>query len=253
MAGAYSIAVQYQSSYPVGECRISIPRTTGNEQSLFIINWRTQKMASAANYTTPQEAFWAGDFGTEYMGRNNSDQLLASNLNFFTKALKQAGNISSCLELGANIGMNLKALKLLYPGIELKAAEINPDAAKVLKGVIGEENVYSGSIFDCPITGNVDLSLIKGVLIHINPEMLTAVYEKLYRASDRFILVCEYYNPTPVSISYRGHSDRLFKRDFAAEILDKYSDLALVDYGFAYHRDAAFPQDDITWFLMQKG
>jgi spore coat polysaccharide biosynthesis protein SpsF len=83
--------------------------------------------------------------------------------------------------------------------------------------------------------------------------MLTVVYEKIYQASDRFILVCEYYNPTPTSISYRGHSDRLFKRDFAGEMLDKYSDLTLVDYGFAYHRDAAFPQDDITWILMQKG
>jgi spore coat polysaccharide biosynthesis protein SpsF len=55
-----------------------------------------------------------------------------------------------------------------------------------------------------------------------------------------------------VSISYRGHSDRLFKRDFAGEMLDKYADLSLVDYGFCYKRDKAFPQDDITWFLLQK-
>ena len=99
----------------------------------------------------------------------------------------------------------------------------------------------------------VDLSLIKGVLIHINPDMLPVVYEKLYNASRRFVLVCEYYNPSPVAISYRGHSDRLFKRDFAGEMMDKYPDLKLVDYGFAYRRDPAFPQDDITWFLMEKG
>lgn len=209
-------------------------------------------MTANANYTTPQEEFWAGNFGTEYIGRNESSQLLASNLNFFTKALKQAGRVSSCLELGANIGMNLKALQLLYPGIELKGAEINADAAKLLGDTIGENNVYKGSIFDYPITDKVDLSLIKGVLIHINPEMLSAVYEKLYQASSRCILVCEYYNPSPVAIPYRGHTDRLFKRDFAGEMLDKYSDLTLVDYGFAYRRDPAFPQDDITWFLMEK-
>jgi len=205
-----------------------------------------------SKYATPQEAFWAGDFGSEYIGRNDSEQLLASNLNFFTKALKQAGKISSCLELGANVGMNLKALQLLYPGIEFKAAEINPDAAKLLAGFIGEKNVYSGSIFDYPVTSKVDLSLIKGVLIHINPDMLSVVYEKLYQACNRFILVCEYYNPSPVTISYRNHSDRLFKRDFAGEMLEKYSDLRLVDYGFAYRRDPAFPQDDITWFLIEK-
>lgn len=209
-------------------------------------------MTDANNYTTPQEEFWAGAFGSEYIGRNDSDQLLASNLNFFTKALDQAGKISSCLELGANLGMNLKALQLLYPGIELKGVEINSDAASLLSGLIDEKNVYLGSIFDYPITSKVELSLIKGVLIHINPVMLNAVYEKLYQASKRFILVCEYYNPSPVAISYRGHADRLFKRDFAGEMLEKYSDLRLVDYGFAYRRDPAFPQDDITWFLMEK-
>ena len=209
-------------------------------------------MTSKTNYTTPQEEFWASNFGTEYIGRNDNNQLLASNLNFFTKALKQAGKISSCLEFGANIGMNLKALQLIYPGIDLKGVEINADAAKLLRGLVGDENVYEGSIFDYPVTEKVDVSLIKGVLIHINPDMLNVVYENLYQASSRYILVCEYYNPSPVVITYRGHADRLFKRDFAGEMLDKYTDLTLIDYGFAYRRDPAFPQDDITWFLMEK-
>ena len=65
-------------------------------------------------------------------------------------------------------------------------------------------------------------------------------------------MICEYYNPSPTTIAYRGHSDRLFKRDFAGEMLEKFSDLKLVDYGFSYHRDNSFPQDDITWFLLQK-
>ena len=209
-------------------------------------------MTDSSKFATPQEAFWAGQFGSEYIGRNDSNQLLASNLNFFTKALKQAGRLSSVLEFGANIGMNLKALQLLYPGILLRGIEINPDAAKQLGDLIGLANVHEGSIFDYPVKDKVDLSMIKGVLIHINPEMLHVVYEKLYQATNRYILVSEYYNPSPVAISYRGHADRLFKRDFAGEMLDKYPDLSLVDYGFAYRRDPAFPQDDITWFLMEK-
>lgn len=209
-------------------------------------------MTAANNYATPQEAFWAGEFGTEYIGRNDGAQMLASNLNLLSKALKQAGRISSCLEFGANIGMNLKALQLLYPGIHLKAVEINPDAAKVLANLIGENNVFEGSIFEYPVSDQVDISLIRGVLIHIHPDMLPIVYEKLYQVSKRFILLGEYYNPSPVSIAYRGHADRLFKRDFAGEMLEKYPDLKLVDYGFVYRRDPAFPDDDITWFLMEK-
>lgn len=209
-------------------------------------------MTTRSSYGTPQEAFWAGDFGTEYITRNDSSQLLASNLNLFTKALSQTGNISSCIEFGANIGMNLKALQLLYPGIELKGVEINNDAARLLGDLIGKNNVHYGSIFDFSIHDKADLSLVKGVLIHIDPQMLEVVYEKLYQASRRYILICEYYNPSPVTIAYRGHSDRLFKRDFAGELLDQYTDLTLINYGFTYHRDPAFPQDDITWFLLKK-
>jgi pseudaminic acid biosynthesis-associated methylase len=82
--------------------------------------------------------------------------------------------------------------------------------------------------------------------------MLSNAYETLYESSNKYILVAEYYNRTPVSIKYRDHNDRLFKRDFAGEILDKYPDLTLVDYGFVYHRDNNFPKDDLSWFLLEK-
>ena len=203
-------------------------------------------------FTTEQENFWRGEFGSDYISRNQGQGLLASNLNFFTKAFSQAGKINSCIEFGANIGMNLKALELLYPEIELQGVEINEVACKKLQSLIGEQNTHQTSIFDFPISKQFEVSLIKGVLIHINPDKLSLVYEKLYKASSRYILIAEYYNPSPVAIPYRGHQDRLFKRDFAGEFLDIYSDVTLVDYGFSYHRDSAFPQDDITWFLIEK-
>ena len=64
-------------------------------------------------------------------------------------------------------------------------------------------------------------------------------------------MIAEYYNPSPVGIDYRGYKDKLFKRDFAGEMLDGYQDLKLVNYGFCYHR-GTFPQDDISWFLLEK-
>ncbi len=205
-----------------------------------------------AEYQTEQENFWAGIFGTEYIQRNDSQELLASNLSFFSRTLSKAGILTSCVEFGANIGMNLRAIKLLYPNIELNAVEINKDAARELGNFIGDKAVFTGSIFDYPIEKQSDIVLIKGVLIHINPDKLEATYRKIYDSARRNILICEYYNPSPVAIPYRGHSDRLFKRDFAGEMMDMFTDLTLIDYGFVYHRDPAFPQDDINWFLMQK-
>ena len=69
--------------------------------------------------------------------------------------------------------------------------------------------------------------------------------------SNRYVLVAEYYNPTPVSVDYRGHKNKLFKRDFAGELIDLYG-MRLIDYGFFYHRDNQTPQDDITYFLLEK-
>ena len=55
-----------------------------------------------------------------------------------------------------------------------------------------------------------------------------------------------------LKLKYRGHDGKLFKRDFCGEMMDKYSDLKLVDYGFGYRRDPVFQQDDMTWFLLEK-
>jgi pseudaminic acid biosynthesis-associated methylase len=203
-------------------------------------------------YRTEQEAFWAGDFGTDYIYRNQGEGLLASNLDFFGKSLRQARGLNSCIEFGANIGMNIRALKLLYPRIDAHAIEINPEAAKQLSKAIPHDQVHNISILDFTPSRQWDLALIKGVLIHINPEVLPQVYDKLFSACGRYLMVAEYYSPTPVAIPYRGHSDRLFKRDFAGELMDRHTQLHLVDYGFAYRRDPDFPQDDITWFLMEK-
>lgn len=204
------------------------------------------------DYSTEQEKFWAGEFGTDYISRNEGDLLLASNLDFFSKALRCAQNIKTCIEFGANIGMNLKALKLLHPEQEQHAIEINEDAAKQLGQFLPAANIHHTSILEFSSDQVWDMVLIKGVLIHINPDMLPQVYDKLVSSSGKYLLVSEYYNPAPVAIPYRGHSDRLFKRDFAGEIMEQHPQMKLVDYGFVYHRDPNFPQDDITWFLLEK-
>ena len=201
---------------------------------------------------TEQEEFWQGNFGNEYIDRNQSDILLASNTSFFSKVFNRTGKIDSIMEFGCNIGMNLKAIRTLLPESNLSGIEINKRAVDDLNKWEGKAHVIEGSILDIELDTRFDLTLIKGVLIHINPERLDDVYTRLYNFSDKYICIAEYYNPTPVTIPYRGHDNRLFKRDFAGELMNKYPDLELMDYGFLYQNDPIFPQDDITWFLMKK-
>lgn len=205
-------------------------------------------------YKTEQEAFWAGEFGTEYIKRNQDNELLSSNLHFFSKALKGAGKFNSVIEFGANIGMNIRALQFLYPNCAVKGIEINDEASKELGRHIGIENVIHSSVLDLDTRNlTADISLIKGVLIHINPEFLEVVYQKLYDVATRYIFIAEYYNPVPVEIPYRGHANKLFKRDFAGDFLKLFPACTIADYGFAYRNDPQAPQDDITWFLIRKG
>lgn len=206
-------------------------------------------------FKTEQERFWAGEFGSDYIARNQGVLPIAANVALFSRILQRTNSVGSCLEFGANIGLNLRALRILLPEAHFSAIEINPTAGEILKQWFdddGNGKVYQQSILEWESANHYDLVLIKGVLIHISPEVLQEVYAKLYETSKRYILVAEYYNPTPLGVSYRGHEDKLFKRDFAGEMLDLYPDLTLLDYGFAYHRDPNFPQDDITWFLLEK-
>lgn len=204
------------------------------------------------SYSTEQENFWAKDFGDEYIGRNESRELLASNVSFFAKILSNTQRVESLIELGANVGMNIGALQTLLPNARMSAVEINSRAAQELGARHSGVEVFNESVIEFESTNKWDLVLIKGVLIHLNPNVLNTVYRKMAQMASKYVVIAEYYNPTPVSLNYRGHSDRLFKRDFAGEFLDEHTNFHLLDYGFAYHRDPMFPQDDINWFLLER-
>ena len=155
------------------------------------------------------------------------------------------------MELGPNIGLNFKALGLLFPTLQMTGVEINHQAAAEC-AKLDRVTVIEDSVLTFETDEKFDLTLTSGLLIHINPDDLPTVYDKLYNYSRRFIVISEYYNPTPVEVVYRGNEGKLFKRDFAGEIMDRFPDVELIDYGFVYHRGEAFPGGDSNWFLMKK-
>ena len=204
------------------------------------------------HYCTPQEAFWAGEFGDRYIERNDSEQFVEAKAAMFASALRRTRGIRSVLEFGCNVGVNLAALSRLIPSVELRAIEINATAAALARVRLPEATITTGSILEVEIDAACDLAFTCGVMIHLNPEVLPEVYAKLASASRRYVLIAEYYNPSPVSVSYRGHAERLFKRDFAGEFLAAHPEFRLLDYGFVYRRDPVAPLDDITWFVLEK-
>ena len=195
-------------------------------------------------YKTEQEEFWAGVEGANYIDRNSSPQQLYSKIAMWSNILRSANSIRSIRELGCNIGLNLIAIKKLCPEVSLSGYEINEKAIEKAKEA-NVADIHRGSILDPINEAPVDLTFTSGVLIHINPNFLSNVYDNLVGGSNRYVLVSEYYNPTPTKVRYRGCEDRLFKRDFAGDLIDNYN-LKFVDYGFIYRRDKWAPQDDVS-------
>ncbi len=203
---------------------------------------------------TKQESFWEGKFGNEYISRNQSANIDAANIQLFSEIFgKLLFKPKSFIELGANIGNNLKAIKTICPTCKTIGVEINSTAAKILEESDFCDLTINETLFDIDSSQYIsDISMTKGVLIHINPKFLDKALDILYRSSRKYILLIEYFNPTPVEVIYRGHEKKLFKRDFARDLMKRYTDLTLIYYGFKYNGDKLFPQDDLTWFLLSK-
>jgi spore coat polysaccharide biosynthesis protein SpsF len=196
------------------------------------------------------DEFWKGEFGNDYQKRQKDSEVgsVESNMHFFTRILEHTFDVRTIIEFGAGTGQNIAALHKIDPDLKLTSVEINEQAAVE----IPQGHVYRTSMLDYRPGGTgFDLAFTKGCLIHVPPVDLPKAYDVLYHSSKRYILIAEYFSPDPVMIEYRGHKDKLWKRDFAGEMLDRFPDLEVVDYGFVSKRDE-FPQDDLTFFLLRK-
>lgn len=204
-------------------------------------------------YMNEQEEFWINSIARDYMLANSSFNVPLA-IEAWHKMLSKidVSSLNSFLECGCNIGRNLKSLKSLAPNATAAVIEINGEALDIaMKNNVVSE-AFHGSIKDADLNHEFNLVFTSGVLIHINPQDLPVTMQKIYDLSDRYILIAEYFNRTPVSIEYRGQSDKLFKRDFGKEFLENFN-LKLLDYGFLWGHifdEAGF--DDITYWLFEK-
>ena len=206
--------------------------------------------------TTPQIEFWRGEFGDIYTDRNMATpQQLAARLSMWSDILRPlAGKLPrSVLEVGCNLGINLRALQVLLPAATLSAVEPNDRAREVLLSdcVLDEANLRGGTAQSIDFPDRIaDLAFTSGVLIHIHPDQLLAACEEIHRCASRYVACIEYFSDTPVTIPYRGHDDRLFKRDFGGYWLDNFPDLTVLASGFAWKRTTGL--DNLTWVLFEK-
>ncbi len=210
---------------------------------------------SSGPVDTAQSAAWRGDFGTLYTERNLPDEAaLAGRLRLWSALINtmQGAMPQSVLEVGANAGLNLRALRLLCAA-SFHAVEPNAQARARLigDGVVPAERVYDSIATAIPLDdGAVDLAFTSGVLIHIAPDQLLESCREIHRVSRRYVACVEYFSDKPSELPYRNHDGLLFKRDFGSFYLDNFADLRVIDYGFFWKRVTGL--DNLTWWVFEK-
>jgi pseudaminic acid biosynthesis-associated methylase len=195
---------------------------------------------------------WRGQFGDSYANRNAIDSATIQEAeNVFSRILGGIEQPHRVLEVGANVGINLTALRTILPAARLSAVEPNRAACDQLRA-IGIDDVFESDSYRIPAPdASFDLVFTSGVLIHIPPSRLAEAMSEIVRVSRRYVLACEYFSHTPEEANYRGSSGMLWKRDFGAEYQRLFPSLRVVGYGFLWIRE--FPHfDNQNWWLFEK-
>ncbi len=195
-----------------------------------------------------QLAIWQGEFGRAYTERNVLDRRTrepAFREMFAGLALERV------LEVGCNRGHNLATLAdgLRIPGVF--GIEPGEHALELARNASPRAFVLPGRAEALPFRDQwFDLVFTCGVLIHVPPAGLDAALAEIVRCSRRYVLAVEYFAPEETRIDYRGHSELLWKRDYAAEYCRRHSELRVLRKGYL---DSADGFDHSTWWLFERG
>jgi pseudaminic acid biosynthesis-associated methylase len=204
---------------------------------------------SDSDQTTRLEALWAGDFGDAYVDRNLEAE--SGRGDFWRDQIERLG-IESVLEVGCNIGGNLRWLAELIGAENVAGVDLNEKALELLRQRVpgvdarlarGRQLAFEDASFDLLFT--------TGVLIHQDPEtQLEPMMREIVRCARRYVICGEYYADELTEVPYRGQEGALFKQDFGALYQRLFPELKLVADGFLSPREGSW--DDLTYWIFRK-
>ncbi len=198
---------------------------------------------------------WKGSFGDQYIDRNRlSVKNIRDRIAMWRAVLPPLVRTDQILEIGSGVGANLFALKI--EGFDsLHACEPNAKARAEMygHGIIHPERVFDGdaTMIESHF-GKLSMSLVFtcGVLIHINPKDLREIFRQMCQVSRRYIILAEYFSPTPTWVPYHGEQAALYKDDFGGRIMDQCPGLKLLKCKFFWKRTTGI--DNLTVWTFEK-
>lgn len=148
--------------------------------------------------TNKQIELWKGDYGNHYQDNKNPWHEETAREIVWGQLLSTMKPVpNSFIEVGPAQGLNLRILKRIYDNgnipVSFAAVEINDKARERLKDFNAQED-FTNLKADCVFTW--------GVLIHVHPNNLVEIMQKIYDASTKYIICCEYFNPHTIELKY---------------------------------------------------
>jgi pseudaminic acid biosynthesis-associated methylase len=193
------------------------------------------------------EHLWGGQFGDSYVERNKT---VGEHRGPFWKELLDDLQLKNVLEVGCNLGGNLRWIASILPPKNVYGVDINLKSLEELHNYYPAINAIWSPARDLPYRDRwFDLVFTMGVLIHQPEDALPIVMSEIVRCSKRYVLCSEYFAQETQEVSYHGQRGALFKRNYASIYLNLFPELRLIKEGFLGKKDG---WDDVTYWVFEK-
>lgn len=193
------------------------------------------------------EDLWRGSFGSEYTDRNAG---AGDKRARFWRELLSEFPVSSVLEVGCNLGANLRWIQPHVSSGAIVGIDVNDYALRRLKVALPDLRAAAAVARELPFRDDAfDLVFTMGVLIHHAPDALPAAMSEIVRCARRYVLCGEYFAESLTEVFYRGQHGALFKQDFGARYQELFPGLRLLKQGRLFEEDG---WDDVTFWLFEK-
>jgi len=208
----------------------------------------SEKNKNQSSETSRLERLWSGELGNAYVERNHAAGDTRGP--FWQKVLTEL-DAQTVLEVGCNIGANVRWIAALRPPQQVYGVDINLKALNKLRRSLPDVNAMLSPGRELPFRDRwFDLVFTMGVLIHQPESTLPLVMAEIVRCSRRYVLCGEYFAEQTTEVPYRNQNGALFKRNYGRIYQELFPELRLLEKGFL-GRDAGW--DDITYWMFEKG
>jgi pseudaminic acid biosynthesis-associated methylase len=194
------------------------------------------------------EELWAGKFGDDYIERNLD---AAEGRRDFWREQVEKLEVESALEVGCNIGGNLRWIAEAIGAENVAGVDINERSLELMReripGALGKLAAGRELPFE---DSSYDLVFTMGVLIHQDPSEVDGVMREIVRCARRFVICGEYFSEELEEVPYRGQEGALFKQDYGGLDQRLFPELELLEQGFLSPKEGRW--DDLTFWVFKK-